>query len=84
MKFHLHIELGNATMQDPAARSEFTKAISDAAQHLGHAYALDGKITDDNGNVVGSWEVKPDFEWNPVVKQLKPSKSKPSKRSHTP
>lgn len=81
MKFQLAIELGNAAMQDS---HDVAKALRGVADRLSKfistdwsPYALDGTIKDDNGNTVGRWEVKGDFEWNPVVEQLKPSK--PSK-----
>ena len=71
MKFQLSIDLGNAAMSD---NHDVAKALRGVADHLSKfastgwsPYALSGKIADDNGNTVGSWEVKPDVEWNPVV-----------------
>lgn len=91
MKFLLTIDLGNTTMQDNHDVAKALRAVADRLSKFVSTgwspYAFDGKIMDDSGNAVGGWEVKPDVEWNPVVKQLKPSKpssSKPSKRSRTP
>jgi hypothetical protein len=88
VKFQLHIDLGNAAMQD---NHDVAKALRDVADRLSKftssgwsPYALEGKIKDANGNIVGSWEVKSDWEWTPVVHNCTP-KAKPSrKRSRTP
>jgi hypothetical protein len=81
MKFQLTIELGNAAMQD---HHDVAKALRGVADRLSkfvssgwNPYALSDKIKDDNGNTVGGWEVKGDFEWNPVVEQERPSAIKP-------
>lgn len=96
MKFQLHIDLGNAAMQD---NHDVAKALRSVAERLSKfistgwsPYALDGTIKDDNGNTVGSWEVKPDVEWQPVVHaihEMPPSKpmqathkTKPTRPSH--
>jgi hypothetical protein len=88
MKFQLHIDLGNTAMQD---NHDVAKALRDVADRLNRftssgwsPYALTGTIKDANGNAVGGWEVKLDWEWKPVVHDCTP-KAKPSrKRSRTP
>jgi len=76
MKFQLNIDLGNDAMQD---HHDVAKALRTVADRLSKftstgwsPYALDGKIKDDNGNTVGSWEVKPDVEWNPIIDREEP------------
>jgi hypothetical protein len=76
MKFQLTIDLGNAAMQD---HHDVAKALRSVADHISkfvstgwNPYALSASIKDENGNTVGRWEVKGDFEWNPTVEQMKP------------
>lgn len=76
MKFQLTIDLGGTTaMQDS---HDVAKALRGVADRLSKfvstgwsPYALDGKILDEAGNAVGHWEVKGDFEWNPIVTTIK-------------
>lgn len=61
LKFKLEIELGNDAMQD---QHDVAKALRGVADRLNRfistnwsPYSASGKIHDENGNSVGSWEV---------------------------
>jgi hypothetical protein len=71
VKFQLTINLGNAAMQDNHDVAKALRAVADRLSKFTSTgwspYALDGKIKDDNGNTVGSWEVKPEVECIPSL-----------------
>jgi hypothetical protein len=55
MKFMLEIKLGNEAMQSP---EQIARALDDIAENLIHkGFLADRFIMDDNGNLVGKWEV---------------------------
>lgn len=93
MKFQLTIDLDlSNTMRDSY---DVARALRGVADHLSKfvstnwsPYALSGKIKDDEGSAIGGWEVKGDFEWNPVVHDCTPKTKKTTakptrKRSRT-
>ena len=53
--FVLRIELGNDAMQ---TLDDIARALERTAEHLHVTYATQGRIYDENGNGVGSYEVQ--------------------------
>ncbi len=65
-RFVLNIKLENEAMQD---QHDVAKALREVADRLSKLvssnfgpYGLEGKIKDVNGNTVGGWEVKGDYD----------------------
>lgn len=52
--FKLKIELGNAAMSTP---THVARALSRVADKIIFEEAKEGKIQDENGNVVGDWKL---------------------------
>lgn len=55
-RFKLEIKLGNAAMLDPNDVAAALTEVAESLRDRGFGY-LEGAIRDENGNVVGSWEV---------------------------
>lgn len=51
--FKLEIELGNDAMQD---REDVASALRKAAEKIEQTSAALGRIIDENGNTVGTWD----------------------------
>lgn len=53
-KFNLTIKLGNDAM---STKDDIARALRDLAGKLDRTDSDSGRVRDDNGNTVGSWEI---------------------------
>lgn len=59
--FKLKIEMGNAAMLN---RRDVARALKEVAAKLNARNGTEGRIMDENGNTVGSWEFTGKTDWD--------------------